>query len=626
MNHFLLFYMSGVTPQESFYHFINQEWISNNKIPSGYSRWSRFNELADKTLKQLKELLPNVKDNRLNKLINFFENYEIEREYVFMKGLVDEINGLDTIKDILEYYQRKLMLFGVGFLYNLGVESDMKNSNHNILYLGPGRLSLPGRDYYLEDQFKDKREEYVKFVNRLMEFYKMEIRGEDILELETKLAELHLKPEDKRNPENVYFLKTEDEVINYNIPLEVYFELVGERPGNTEDKIVCSNERYFENYLTGVNKEALKKYLIYKTLLRFSKTSQGELYDIIYNFYGVILSGQKEKLPQWKRTINLINGTLGELLSKEYIKLHFSQEAKSQVSEMIGYFKNVIKEMIEKNTWMDESTKERALEKLEKINWKIGYPDKWKNFSTLDFNDCNSLSECLARTSEWWFYDEGTELFKKTDLQKWEMLAHQVNAYYHPLLNEIVFPAAILQEPFFSLERGLAENYGGIGVVIAHEITHGFDDQGKRFDANGNLNNWWTKDDEERFQQEANKLEKQFDNLELYDTKLNGKLTLGENLADLGGVRISLAALTKKLGNITDEDKKKFFESFARIWANLCAYEEGQKLIKIDPHSPGEFRVNGILPHLDEFHETYNIKQGDKMFMKPEDRCQIWCL
>ena len=618
--------MSETTPQESFYHYVNQDWINNNEIPAGYSRWSRFNELADKTLEQLKELLPNIKDNRLSKLKNLFENYDMDRERVFLDELVIEIDSLVSMEELFEYYQRKVQLFGVRFLYCLDVESDMKNSKHNVLYLEPSGLSLPGRDYYLEDQFKEKREEYVKFVNRLMSFFNINIRGEDILKLETILAKLHLKPEDKRNPDNVYFPKTNSEIEGYSIPLDVYFEIVGESPGTMEDKIVCTNEKYFENYLDGLNFEDLRNYLKYKTVLRFSKTSQGELYDIIYEFYGKVLSGQKDKLPQWKRTINLINGTLGELLSKEYIRLHFSREAKEQVSEMIGYFKTILKEMIERNTWMEETTKERALEKLEKINWKIGYPDKWKDFSTLNFNDCDSLSECLARTSEWWLYDEGRELYKRTDLDKWEMLAHQVNAYYHPLLNEIVFPAAILQEPFFSLDRGLPENYGGIGVVIAHEITHGFDDQGKRFDAEGNLNNWWTEEDEKRFQEEAGKLEKQFNNLELYDTKLSGKLTLGENLADLGGVRISLAALSKKLGDISIEQKRKFFESFACIWANLCTYEEGQKLIKIDPHSPGQYRVNGILPHLDEFHETYNIKYGNSMYMKPEERCRIWCL
>ena len=619
-----------IKPQESFYHHINQDWLDSNSIPPGYSRWSRFNELSDNTLHQLKELLPNVMDLRITKLKDFFENYNVERERKFINKLLEEIDECSNIDDLFILYQKKLNPFGVDFLYSFNVESDMKNSNFNVLYLGASGLTLPGRDYYLEDQFKEKRDKYLEFLQKFTRFYNLDVNN--ILEFETHLAKLHLPPDEKRNPDNVYFPTTSEKVrVDYRLPIETYFEMAGKRNINETDKIISTNEKYFESYLDNPILDVkiidvLKSYLKFKTALAFSKTSQGELYELIFDFFGRTLSGQSEKLPQWKRTINLINVTLGELLGKEYVRRHFSEKAKNQVSEMISYFKEVLEEMIQKNTWMESQTKTKALEKLDKINWKIGYPEKWKDMSSLSLDGINSLSACLAKISEWWFYDEVRELYQQTDLSKWEMLPHQVNAYYHPLLNEIVFPAAILQPPFFSLDFTLPQNYGGIGVVIAHEITHGFDDQGKRFDADGNLNNWWTEKDEKQFQTEACKLEKQFDNLELYDTKLNGKLTLGENLADLGGVRISLAALTKKLDSLTLNQQKEFFESFARIWANLCSYEEGQKLIKIDPHSPGEYRVNGILPHLDEFHQTYQIGGEDRMFLKQENRCRIWTL
>lgn len=615
--------------QESFYHYVNQEWLNTNEIPQGYSRWSRFNELSDKTLEQIKYLLPRVKDSRLSKLQNLFENYNLEDNQKFINDLINEIDKIDNLSDLLNLYQTKLSLFGVNFLYDLVVESDMKNSKHNVLYLEPCSLTLPGRDYYLDNQFKSIRKEYLEFLNKFFKFHKLDLKPVDILNIETHLAKLQLAPEEKRNPDNIYFPQTNKTIIDlYKIPLDSYFNLVGKRNKNDIDKIICSNERYFENYLKYTKQDItiLKSYLKFKTALRFSTVSQGELYQLIFNFFGKTLSGQKEPLPQWKRTINLINGTLGELLSKEYIDTHFSNESKQQVSEMISYFKEVLNEMIKNNTWMEDKTKSKALEKLDKINWKIGYPNKWKNFDNLSLNNLTSISECLAKINEWWFYDEAKELYCPTDLEKWEMLPHQVNAYYHPLLNEIVFPAAILQEPFFNINNTLPENYGGIGVVIAHEITHGFDDEGNKFDADGNLNNWWTKNDRDRFDKEVCKLEKQFNNLELFDTKLNGKLTLGENLADLGGVRISLAALDKKLKGISINQKKEFFESFAKIWANLCTVEEGQKLIKTDPHSPGEYRVNGILPHLDEFHETYQIRSGDMMYIARNERCQIWSL
>lgn len=620
-----------INPKDSFYHYVNQDWLNTSKIPKGYSRWSRFNELSDKTLEQLKNLLLNVNDTRLNILINLFENYNLNNETVFINNLVDEINSKNNISQLLEIYQKSLLLMGVNYLYSVDVGNDMKNSTYNILYFGPSGLTLPGRDYYLEEQFEDKRQKYLIFIKNLLDFHKIKLDSspEDIFDYEKYLAGLHLKPEEKRNPDNVYFPKDLGQVIEYNVPLNYYFQSIGKKPVNLDtDKIICSNEKYFEEYLNypKISFELLRDYLIYKTILKFSMASQGELYNLIFDFFGKTLSGKEEPLPQWKRTINLIDGTLGELLGKEYVKKHFSQESKNQLSEMIEYFKDILQQMIKNNTWMESSTKEKALDKLKRINYKIGYPSKWEEFTNLAFSNLNSLSEVLAKINEWWFYHEGEELYQNTDLEKWEMYPHQVNAYYHPLLNEIVFPAAILQPPFYSKDFSEAQNFGGIGVVIAHEITHGFDDQGKRFDANGNLNNWWTEKDEERFQIEANKLVEQFNNLELYETKLNGKLTLGENLADLGGVRISLAALKEKHGKLTGEMKKEFFESFAKIWANLSTQEEGQKLIKIDPHSPGIYRVNGILPHLDEFHETYQITENDKMHLIKENRCQIWCL
>ncbi|ADO67100.1 putative metalloendopeptidase [Cafeteria roenbergensis virus] len=620
-----------VSPQENFYHYVNQEWISSNTIPPGYSRWSRFNELSDNTLTQLKDLLPNINDLRISKLKNLFENYNIEIEKNFINTLLEEIDNCQNINDLFYLYQMKLNPFGVKFLFSFGVESDMKQSKYNVLYVGPVGLTLPGRDYYLQDQFKDIRNKYIDFLNMFSLFYNLNLDGEIILKFETYLAGLHLAPEDKRDPDNVYFPTTYTKLLKYQLPINIFFKMAGKINVNDKDKLICSNVKYFENYLNNPIEsmeliELLKSYLKFKTALRFSTNSQGELYQLIFNFFGKTLTGQKEMLPLWKRTINLLDNNLGELLSKEYIKNHFSNKAKIEVSGMISYFKSVLKSMIVKNTWMENSTKTKALEKLEKINWKIGYPDEWKDLTSLSLINLTSLSECLAKISEWWFYDEIKELYQPTDTKKWEMLPHQVNAYYHPLLNEIVFPAAILQPPFFSLDYTIAQNYGGIGVVIAHEITHGFDDQGKRFDADGNLNNWWSDKDTKQFTEEAFKLEDQFNKLELFNTKLNGKLTLGENLADLGGVRISLAALTQKLGSLTLTQYKDFFESFARVWANLCTKEEGQKLIKIDPHSPGQYRVNGILPHLEEFYQTYQIGGNDKMYIAPSNRCQIWQL
>lgn len=613
--------------QTDFYNYCNKEWLKNNEIPQGYSRWSRFNELADKTLYQLKSLLPKINDNRILKLINMFENYNIENEKKFVKKLINEIMNIQTKKELLNLYQTKLNLYGVNFLFNYGVESDLKNSDYNILYIEPTGLTLPNRDYYLDEEFKSIRNDYLSFISNISEFYEIKLNNENILNFEKYLASYHMPPEEKRDPNNIYFPKSKKEINNYFIPIDEYFSLINKKPIMETDKIIITNEKYFENFLNYSNNlEILKEYLIFKTIISFSRCSNGKLYELIFDFFGRKLSGKKEPLDQWKRKINLINQYLGELLSKFYVDEYFSLEAKVYVSEMIGYFKNVLKKMISNNSWMESITKEKALEKLEKINFKIGYPDKWETFENLDIKELSSLSECIAKINEWWFYYQGKELYNKVDDTKWEMMPHEVNAYYHPLLNEIVFPSAILQEPFFSLDYTIPQNYGGIGVVIAHELTHGFDDQGRKFDSNGNLENWWSKKDEDKFNFETKKIVEQFNNFELYGMKLNGKLTLGENLADLGGVRIALEALKMKIKNLTKDNKREFFESFAKIWANLCAEEEGKKLIKIDPHSPGVFRVNGILPHLEEFHEIYQIKYNHKMFLPKEKRCNIWCV
>lgn len=609
-------------PCDDYFSHCNADWIKSNTIPAGYARWSRFNELADATLEQIKSLLGEVSDERVKTIVNHFSNYNYENERKYHNELLYEINSKTNMKELLDLYQSKLSLFGVSFLYCLGVESDLKNSKLNILYLEPNSLPM-GREYYLDDEFEEKRKHYVNFVNGLSVLTGGDFSGEKVLELEKKWAELHLKPEDKRNPDNVYFLVEYEKVLEYGVKIDKYYEVVGKGKG----KIVCTNLKYFDSYLEGVEFSDLHAYMRYRTMLSFCGYASGDLYYHYFDFFGRVMSGKKEVLPKWKRLINVLDKSVGELLGKEYIDRYFSVESKKNVDEMIRYFKETLKDMLETNKWMEPETKSKALEKLGTINWKIGYPEKFETFEGLDYSDCETLTEVMCKTCEWWFYDEGRELYDEVDRSKWEMLPHQVNAYYHPLLNEIVFPAAILQPPFYSEKFSLAQNYGGIGVVIAHEITHGFDDQGKRFDAEGNLKNWWTEKDEKKFQEEACKLVEQFGSFEIYGSKVNGKLTLGENLADLGGVRISLEALKRKMGDkMSDKDKREFFESFAGIWANLCTEDEGLRLIKMDPHSPGKFRVNGILAHCFDFRELYGVKEGNGMYLGGYKICMIWAL
>ena len=609
-----------MNPVEDFYTYCNENWLNNTKIPDGYSRWSRFNELSDKVLEQTRTLLDVVDDDRLKTLINKFNGYDYGNEMKFHNNIIKEIDDQKTTEDLFNLYNDKLMLFGISFMYDLGPTNDLKDSNFNVLYLCPACLPLKGREYYLEDQFKDVREKYITFINSFSILTGGKFDGNKILEFETRLAKLHLEPHVKRNPENIYFPKTYEEVLEYNVDADKFYNKLGKKRG----KIICTNEKYFDNYLEDTDFKLLQEYLKYRTLLSFCSYASDDIYNLYFDFFGRTLSGTKVQLPKWKRLINILDSTLGELLGKAYVAKYFTESSKETVEEMIQYFIETLNSMINLNKWMEDETKEKALEKLGTIKYKIGYPSKFKTFDNLNLSDCKTLTEVMCKIREWWFYEVGKELYENVDREKWEMLPHQVNAYYHPLLNEIVFPAGILQDPFFDENSSLAKNYGGIGVVIAHEITHGFDDQGRKFDAEGNLKNWWTEKDTEKFTSESNKIVEQFDKLEIYENKVNGKLTLGENLADLGGVRISLEALKRKKRDLSNDEMKEFFESFAKIWANLCELEEGKRLIKIDPHSPGKFRVNGILAHVKDYHKLYDCEPGDEMYL--ENVCNIWSL
>jgi putative endopeptidase len=610
-------------PKTDFYQYCNSEWLGKTEIPAGYSRWGRFNELDDLNLQRLKDLLETNDNPMIKQLLNGFVNFQEEKETQVINVLLEEINKTENIEDLIKLYINKLNKYGFNVLYDMGKETDFKNSDKTTLYLSPASLFLPNRSYYLEDSFEDKREELKKYLSQLVSKFNLTIDVNEILNLEIELAKLHYLPEELRDPLKIYHPRTID-LIPKVYQLNLFFESLNKTP----ELIINCNPEYFERVnllLDNDNLDLFKNYFKLKIINRLALVGQGSLYDLSFDFYGRKIQGKKDKLPLWKREVNLVNGLLGEMFGQEYVEKYFSNEDKMEVMKMITFLLKVLDNFIKKNTWMTEKTKERALDKLNKMSFKIGYPNKWNKFVGLSISDLSSHYERVMRISEWWFYDDNKDLYQSVDKEKWHMLPQTVNAYYDPTKNEIVFPAGILQPPFF--HRTLqtpAQNFGGIGVVIAHEITHGFDDEGKKFDGDGNLNEWWEKEDEEEFMKEANKLVEQFNNLTFFETNLNGKLTLGENLADLGGVLIALEGLKQYLPKIRKEDYQEFFESYGRLWATLIEKDEAIRLIKIDPHSPGYYRVNGILSHVDEFYNTYEITEENKMYLREKDRCKIW--
>jgi len=604
------------TPESDFYNYCNLEWIEKNEIPAGYSRWTRFNELNELNLSRLQDLIKN-NDNKIIKLI--LEGFNKKEDYKIINRLILEINEKESVNDLLKYYMEKLNKLGFSVLYDLGKSADFKDCDMNIVYLSPSGLFLPDKHYYLNEEFKEKREELIKYLRKLCDVFSLEINLEEILNFELSLAKLFYEREELRNPLKIYHPTTLEDLPKY-LNIDLFFKSLNKKAG----KIINCNPEYFRELESLLDLDILKSYFILKVISNLAGKGQGRLYDINFDFYGKVIQGTKEKLPLWKREVNLVNNYLGEMFGKEYVEKYFSEEDKSNVLGMIKHLKSVLSEIIKKNTWMREGTKERALIKLEHMTFKIGYPNKWRDFSSLNISDLETFYEKILKINEWWFYQENKEIYEPVDKDEWHMLPQTVNAYYNPTSNEIVFPAAILQPPFYGSDRTKAENYGGIGVVIAHEITHGFDDEGKKFDEKGNLNNWWEEEDEKEFHKEADKLVRQFNNLTFNGSKLNGQLTLGENLADLGGVLISLEGLKNDLGKLSNKEKREFFESYAQLWATLITEEESLRLSKVDPHSPGYYRVNGILVHVDDFYETYGIDEKCKMHLYEKDRCKIW--
>jgi putative endopeptidase len=352
------------------------------------------------------------------------------------------------------------------------------------------------------------------------------------------------------------------------------------------------------------------------------------LYDItvnkVFNFYGKFLSGIQKMKSKKKKCIEFLSSQLGEIISQEYVKKHFSQKSKKFMITIVQNLKNAYRKRISNVSWMDKQTKKKALMKLQKMQYKIGYPDFFKNYNQINIHSKNSFLQNIMIINKFEYDYEMSFLYKKPDKKTWEIMPHEINAYYHPLKNEIVFPAGILQKPFFDLSLSLPEIYGGIGAIIGHEITHGFDDQGKKFDENGNLNNWWTKNDEKQYNENASKIIQQYDNFTIGNLKVNGTLTQGENIADLGGLLISLDALKNHKKDFTNDDIKTFFESWARNWRYKITKKQLKKNLLTDVHSPNYFRVNGPVIHIDDFHKVYKTSSQDKMFLPKNKRINIW--
>ncbi|PIE50563.1 MAG: endothelin-converting protein [Flavobacteriales bacterium] len=635
-------------PQDDFFKYVNGLWFEKTKIPSDKASWGSFNELRERTDDASLKILDKILDEKFEKgtegqkikdLYASFMNWD-KRNKLGISPIKEDLAKIDAIQSIddLQKYMLTATKEGDNIFYGWGVYADMKDSNMNAIYLGGPALGL-GRDYYQkksEDNTKALAE-YEKYATKLLKIIGYENAGEvahNIVELEKELANTLLTNVESRDANKRYNLKTTAELsaLVKNIDLANYLKEVGV---NT-DKVIIGELNYYKNldkYLTNDNLPLLKNYMKYNIIKGASGYLTKELDDINFDFYAKYLRGQKEQRPMNKRALSLINGVLGEAFGKLYVKEYFSEDAKKKMQTYIDYLLKAYKKRINNLDWMSDETKAKAQEKLAKFTVKIAYPDKWEDYSKLAINAENDLYQNLKAVTKWSYDEDLKEVGKPVDKTKWGMSPQTVNAYYNPSYNEIVFPAAILQTPFFNFDADPAVNFGGIGAVIGHEISHGFDDSGARFDGDGNLNNWWTAQDKANFDKKVAQLAKQYDQYEpVKGSFVNGKFTSGENIGDLGGVEVAFEALQMYLKDHPVKEEKidgftqnqRFFLSWATVWRTKSTDEYMRNQVKTDPHSPGYFRSFAPLLNVDGFHEAFGTKEGDKLYKAPKDRIRIW--
>jgi putative endopeptidase len=644
----------SVKPGDDFFRYVNGTWFDKTDIPADRTRWGSFDELRQNTDKDALAILKDAASKKLDpksdqaKAVNVYKTYmdTISRNKLGIKPIKSTLAKIDAVKSIADL--NKLIIEmqpqgGLGF-YGIGVGPDAKNSNRNVVNIGLGSLGLPDRDYYVSEDAdsKEKREKYVAHVARMLQFIgeKPEValaNAKKVLAIEIAMATPRLDRVERRdrrktyNPMSVADLQKLTPSVNW----DSYIKGVGI---SKLDSVIVSQPKYMTALETIFKENKIdewKAYLRWSLLNKSSDVLTTDLEKANWDFYSKTLQGAKAQRPREERALQVVNGTVGEALGKLYVEQKFPAEAKEKARKMIDNIFLAFENRINNLPWMTPETRKGAINKLRKSVVKIGYPDKWKDYSKLEIKSIEeggNYYDNMKSLSKWGFQNNIDDLQKPVDKTRWGMSPQTVNAYYNPSYNEIVFPAAILQPPFYDYKADEAVNYGGIGAVIGHEISHGFDDSGSRYNADGNLINWWTEDDLKQFTGLGGALAAQYSALEpLPGTFVDGKFTLGENIGDLGGINAAYDGLQihlKQNGNPGLIDgytpEQRLFISWATIWRSKMRDEAIKNQVKTDPHSPGQYRAYVPLLNVDEFYKAFDIKETDKLFVKPENRVKIW--
>ncbi|MER2996346.1 M13 family metallopeptidase [Pontibacter populi] len=639
-----------VNPCEDFYQYANGGWVKNNPIPASESMWGSFNELAEKNNAVLRELLTEAASNATTtkgsaaQLVGDFYAAGMDSVAVNKAGMtpikpeMQQIAAAKTTDELLKTVA-DLKTKGVSGYFTMYVTQDDKISTQYALWAMQGGLGLPDRDYYLKDDERSKtiRTEYLKHLQNTFQLIgddaaTAQKKARTVMDMETRLAKASRTRVELRDPYANYNKMTIQEFAKQNPNLKIT-QLLTNLGAQASKELIVGQPAFFKE-LNGMLKSIPVTDWKTYTQWHLARTSAPYLSEEFvkenFSFYGKVLNGAKEMQPRWKRVLRATDGAMGEALGQLYVQKTFSPEAKTKALEMVNNLQEAFKEHVRDLDWMSEETKERALEKLNAFAVKIGYPDKWEDYKGLNITR-DSYAENVMLASQHAFRKNIGKIGKPVDRTEWFMSPPTVNAYYNPSMNEIVFPAGILQPPFFDPNADDAVNYGGMGAVIGHELTHGFDDQGAKYDFEGNLKDWWTKEDLDKFNAHAAMVDEQYSGYTVLDNlHVNGKLTMGENIADIGGLNIAYTALQKALdeknpgliAGFTPE--QRFFLAWAQIWRVNMRDEAQNQQILTDPHSPGRFRTNGPVSNMPQFYEAFGCEQGDNMFRADNNRVKIW--
>ncbi|QDP00646.1 M13 family metallopeptidase [Thalassotalea sp. PS06] len=638
----------SIRPQDDFYLYVNGGWLDSHPMPADKTAIGSFYDLRDKADEDVKAIIEELaatenlqKGSDEQKVADLFNSYMDEAKLnelgmTPVQPLFAEISAIKSTDDLAAFFA-KAQITGLDSPLYFYVSIDAKQSSRYAGHVWHSGLGLPDRDYYFkeEQRFENMRNDYVAHIEKMFTLAGQsngKQAAERIMALETKLAKLHWTRVQTRNSEARYnkFAVADLNTVSDNFNWNVWLTTLG---AEQQQDIIINQPDFVKGFgelVAKVSLEDWKTYLNWQVINGYASYLTAELDQQNFAFYGKNINGQQQQKPRWKRGVSLVNGNLGEIISQVYVKRHFKPEAKARMNELVENLRDAYGESIDSLEWMSDETKKAARVKLAAFTPKIGYPDKWEDYSAIEIN-ADTLIANLQSADKVSYSKQLEKLDGPIRKWEWHMTPQTVNAYYNPTVNEIVFPAAILQPPFFNMEADDAVNYGGIGAVIGHEMGHGFDDQGSRYDAEGNLRNWWTEEDLAEFKKRASKLVEQYNGYQVFDDlHVNGELTLGENIGDLSGLTIAYRAYRNSLNGeeapVIDglTGDQRFFMGYAQIWRGKRTEKALRERVATDPHSPGHFRAIGSLANMPEFIETYGVKEGDNMYIAPDKRVKIW--